>query len=166
MIFSLVYVGYRLLRGTAPASEPKEPPGSAALLVLAGVMGLASFLVHIRWPIGWTFRPLNLQFPFFPQYLCMFPLGIIASRNAWLTRIPRATGRRGLAAAALLIVVLFPILFTVGGALRGDMEKFLGGFFWQNFVHRNIEETISFYGHCSSFISVIFPEEEISKIST
>ena len=46
------------------------------------------------------------------------------------------------AAAALLIVVLFPILFTVGGALRGDMEKFLGGFFWQNFAYAMWEQLL------------------------
>ena len=142
LIFSLVYVGYRLLRSAPPPARSKEPPGSLALVALAVVMGLASFLVRLRWPIGWAFAPLNLQFPFFPQYLCMFPLGIIASRNDWLMRLSRATGRRWLIVAAVLIFVVFPLIFVLGGALKGDVWKFLGELYWQAFVYAMWEQLL------------------------
>jgi peptidoglycan/LPS O-acetylase OafA/YrhL len=159
LIFSLVYVGYRLLRSRAPASEQKALPGTLALLALAAAMGLVTFLVRIRRPIGWTLEPLNLQVPFFPQYVCMFPLGIIASRNDWLMRLPRATGRRWLILAVILIFVVFPLLFTLGGALKGDVWKFLGELYWQAFAYAMWEQllcvamivglTVLFREHCN-----------------
>jgi peptidoglycan/LPS O-acetylase OafA/YrhL len=152
-------VGYRLLRSRAPASEQKALPGTLALLALAAAMGLVTFLVRIRRPIGWTLEPLNLQVPFFPQYVCMFPLGIIASRNDWLMRLPRATGRRWLILAAVLIFVVFPLLFTLGGALEGDVWKFLGELYWQAFAYAMWEQllcvamivglTVLFREHCN-----------------
>ena len=142
LIFSLVYVGYRLLRRRPAASEQKALPGTLGLLALAAGMGLVTFLVRIRRPIGWTLDPLNLQLPFFCQYVCMFPLGIIASRNDWLMRLPRATGRRWLILAVVLTFVVFPLLFTLGGALRGDVWKFLGELHWQAFAYAMWEQLL------------------------
>jgi glucan biosynthesis protein C len=142
LIFSFVYVGCRWLRNDPPTSERKDPPGNLALITLAAGMGLANFLVRIRLPIAWSLDPLNLQLPFFSQYLCMFPLGIVAFRNDWLARMPRATGRRWLALAAVLIAVIFPLLFTLGGALEGDVRKFLGEFHWQAFTYAMWEQLV------------------------
>ena len=149
LIFSFVYVGYRLLRNNPPASERKDPPGNLALIALAAGMGLATFLVRIRlpiaWsrlPIAWSFDPLDLQLPFFSQYLCMFLLGIVASRNDWLAHMPRATGRLWLALAGVLIFVIFPILFTLGGAFQGNVPKFLGELHWQAFAYAMWEQLV------------------------
>jgi surface polysaccharide O-acyltransferase-like enzyme len=142
LILSFVYVGYRLLRNDPPTSERREPPGSLALIALAAGMGLANFLVRIRLPISWSLDPLNLQLPFFSQYLCMFALGIVASRNDWLARMPRATGRLWLAFATVLIVVIFPLLFTLGGAMEGNVGKFLGELHWQAFAYAMWEQLV------------------------
>jgi fucose 4-O-acetylase-like acetyltransferase len=142
LIFSFVYVAYRLLRSDPPASARRDPPGSTALITLATGLGLATFLVRIRLPITWSLQPLNLQLPFFLQYLCMFPLGIVASRNDWLVGMPRATGRLWLAVAAVLTVVVFPLLFTLGGALQGNVQQFLGGLHWQAFAYAMWEQLL------------------------
>jgi len=94
-------------------------------------LGVVSFLVRIWLPIGWVFEPLNLQFPFFPQYICMFIVGITAYRRNWLTRIPDAMGRFWLCAAVALIFIVFPAVVVVGGGLSGDVTPFIGGFRWQ-----------------------------------
>ena len=142
LIFSFVYAGYRLLRNDPPTSERRDPPGNFAMVTLAACVGLATFLIRIRLTISWSLQPLNLQLPFFLQYLCMFPLGIMASRNDWLARLPRTTGRLWLALAAVLIVVVFPLLFTLGGALQGDVGKFLGGLHWQAFAYAMWEQLL------------------------
>ncbi len=142
LVFSFVYVGYRLLRNDPPTSEQKAPPGSLTLIALAAGMGLANFLVRVRLPVAWSLDPLRLQLPFVSQYACMFGLGIVACRNDWLARMSRATGRRWLALAAVLIFVIFPLLFTLGGALEGDVGKFLGGFHWQAFAYAMWEQLV------------------------
>lgn len=142
LIFSFVYVGWRLLRGASPVSKGKEPPGSAALIALAAGMGLVSFVIRTGLPVGWSFGPFNLQLPFFVQYIAMLIIGIIAYRGDWLMRIPRATGKRWLIVAAVLIVVVFPVLFVLGGALEGDVSKFVGGLHWQAFAYAMWEQLL------------------------
>jgi hypothetical protein len=83
--------------------------------------------VRLWRPVGWAFDPLNLQFPFFVQYVAMLIVGVIACRNDWLSRLPRATGRLWLGVGIFLIVVVFPAMFVLGGAPQGNVAPFLGG---------------------------------------
>jgi len=110
-------------------------PGNLTIAAFAVALGAVSFLVRIWLPIGWAFGPLNLQFPFFPQYICLFIVGIMAYRRDWLTRIPDSAGRFWLCAAVLLVLVVFPVLIVVGGGLNGDIAPFAGGLHWQCFAY-------------------------------
>jgi surface polysaccharide O-acyltransferase-like enzyme len=42
----------------------------------------------------------------------------------------------------LLILVLFPILFILGGALEGNTDAYAGGLTWQSFAYSTWEEFI------------------------
>ena len=108
-------------------------PGNLAIVFFTLALSTATFIVRIWLPVGWNFGPLNFQFPFFPQYICMFILGIIAYRRNWLAQIPDAMGKLWLGAAVIFIVILFPALFVLGGAASGDISLFMGGFHWQCF---------------------------------
>ena len=110
-------------------------PSNLTTAAFAVALGAVSFLVRIWLPIGWAFRPLNLQFPFFPQYICLFIVGVMAYRRNWLTRIPDSMGRLWLCAALLLVLVLFPVLVVAGGGLNGDIAPFAGGLHWQCFAY-------------------------------
>jgi surface polysaccharide O-acyltransferase-like enzyme len=133
LLFSLLYMLWRLAGRTAvaPRVEDSKPPGFRSLAVLALVLGVASFLVRLWKPIGWSYGPLNFQFPFFPQYIAMFILGVMAYRRQWLTRLSAAVGRPSLIAAAVFALVLSPLLIVVGGGAQGDVSRFLGGLYWQ-----------------------------------
>jgi peptidoglycan/LPS O-acetylase OafA/YrhL len=74
-----------------------------------------------------------LQFPFFPQYIGLFVIGIIAYRQNWFLGIPTTTGKVWLGIAIVLIVLL-PVIFVLGGALEGNVDPFLGGVNWQSFA--------------------------------
>lgn len=132
LFFSLLYL---LWKGVAPSRsqrpEQYRPPQGREIAVLAVILSVLSFIVRLRLPLGWSFEPLNLQFPFFPQYIALFVLGIHAYHHGWLMDIPRGTGRRWLAIAAVLVLAGFPLLFLTGGALSGDLEPFKGGWHWQ-----------------------------------
>jgi surface polysaccharide O-acyltransferase-like enzyme len=112
------------------------PPFSNLAIAAFGVaLGAVSFVVRIWLPIGWAFEPLNLQFPFFPQYICLFIVGVVAYRRNWLARIPDVMGRLWLCAALLLVLVVFPALIVAGGGLGRNIAPFAGGLHWQCFSY-------------------------------
>ena len=135
LIFSSFYILWRLFVKTTASSgqDSDKLPGNLAIAFFAFTLSVVTFIVRMWLPIGWSFEPLNLQFPFFPQYICMFIAGIAAYRRNWLTRIPDAMGRLWLCLAVVLIVIVFPALFTLGGAIKGNIAPFTGGLHWQCF---------------------------------
>ena len=135
LIFAGCYVLWRLFT-KAPASSVQDGgkmPGNLAIALFALALGTVSFIVRIWLPVGWAFGPLNFQFPFFPQYICMYIVGIIAYKHNWLARIPDVMGKFWLGVAIIFIIILFPVLFVLGGAPSGDISPFMGGFHWQCF---------------------------------
>ena len=133
LLFSLVYAAWRLA-GRSPTQATDSDgklPSALSLALLAVFLGIITFLVRLQWPIGWSFGPLNFQFPFFPQYIVMFILGVAASRRQWLTRMPKTMGRSALLLAAGFVFVLLPVLMLLGGAAKGDVSRYVGGLHWQ-----------------------------------
>jgi surface polysaccharide O-acyltransferase-like enzyme len=77
-----------------------------------------------------------------PQYIVLFFVGVIAYRGNWFQRISVATGKLWLGIVLFLILVLFPILFALGGALEGNTDAYAGGLTWQSFAYSTWEEFI------------------------
>ncbi len=132
LIFSVLYVLWRRLipdRSDKPAAETRLPSNrTIALFVIA--LGVAAFLVRIWLPLGWDFVPLNLQFPFFVQYIALFVVGLIAYRRNWLLNLPEKTGRLWLGIALFCVLLFWPLALG-GGALQHGLEPFRGGLHWQ-----------------------------------
>jgi len=137
LIFAGFYVLWRLFAKTPACSvqDGGKVPSNLTIAFFALALGTVTFIVRIWLPIGWSFEPLNFQFPFFPQYICMYIVGIVAYRRNWLTRIPDAMGRLWLCLAVVMIVIVFPSLFTLGGAIKGNTAPFTGGLHWQCFSY-------------------------------
>ena len=137
LIFAIGYVLWRaFVRKPAPAAQiDGKLPGSTSIAAFAIALGAVSFVVRIWLPIGWAFEPLNLQFPFFPQYICMFIIGIVAYRRNLMVRIPDAMGRFWLFIAVFFAFILLPALIVAGGALSGNLTPFMGGLHWQCFAY-------------------------------
>ena len=132
LIFSLVYVLWRWVARTQLIAHDKDRPfpGNGSILLVALLLGCASFLVRLVSPVNDTFGPLNLQFANFGQYITLFILGLVAYRRNWLAVIPKRTGRLWLGVAIFLILFYAP-LAVVGGAMDSP-ERFLGGWHWQS----------------------------------
>ncbi len=123
----------RRRRLVSPAIAP-----SSSLLVL---LGLAGFLVRGEFVMDeYTFTPLNLQIPFFAQYIALFVLGLIAYRRNWLTELPDRTGRLWLRIAVLMILLWAPMM-VVNGAINDD-NSFKGGWCWQSLVYALWESSL------------------------
>jgi fucose 4-O-acetylase-like acetyltransferase len=136
LIFAGCYALRRLLTKTSSPIVPTESkvPGNPAVVLFALAVSIITFIIRIWLPLGWNFEPLNFQFPFFTQYICMFIVGIVAYKRNWLARIPVTMGKLWLAVAIIFIFILFPVLFVSGGAMSGDISAFVGGFNWQCFA--------------------------------
>jgi surface polysaccharide O-acyltransferase-like enzyme len=134
LIFSLIYVVYQRIlgRGKSLEGKPRPLPGDQTIILLAVLLGIISFLVRIKLPVGWSLPHLGLQFPHFPQYITLFALGIAASRNNWLEQITYKRGFRWFIFAQVMIFLMFPLLFITGGAAAGVIDPFMGGAHWQS----------------------------------
>jgi glucan biosynthesis protein C len=127
LIFDVAYVGWRTFAAKPISARPF--PKNGIILAFALLLGAATFAVRLIWPIGWTFTLLNFELPYFPQYIALFIVGLIAYRSNWLMTIPKETGRFWRRAAIALGISLSAI-FLVGGH-SGGISTFLGGYSWQ-----------------------------------
>jgi glucan biosynthesis protein C len=137
LIFTLAYSIWRLFTSRNPgvpqAVQPSVEsgfPSNRALVLFALGMGLAGFVVRLKFPVNWNFQFLNLQFPNFAQYILMFMAGLLAYRSGWLANMPEAAGRFWLRMAGITLLLYVPGAL-LGGALESD-QPFLGGWHWQS----------------------------------
>jgi len=137
LVFNLAYVVWRktLGRGASLGKTDRAIPGNLSVAALAIALGLATFVVRIWLPIGWSIALLNFEFPFLPQSVCLFVVGVVAYRRNWLGRIPIATGRLWQGVALVFVAVLLPVLFVAGGATSGNLLPYIGGLHWQCFAY-------------------------------
>ena len=82
LIFTVVYVVWRRFFRPNPPVPPVKTgsrfPSSKAIVLCAMLLAAVTFVIRLRVPMGWKFEPLNLQFPFFVQYIALFVAGLIA----------------------------------------------------------------------------------------
>ena len=133
LLFSALYALWRLLaRPHAPAPLDLEFrfPSSGRIALTALLMGIGSFAVRVALPMGWNLGLLNLQFPFFVQYIVLFVVGLVAYRRNWLLGLPDRAGRLWLGIAAGLILLFWPLVVG-GGAIDQGFDAFGGGWHWQ-----------------------------------
>lgn len=143
LFFGLIYLLWQRLRAPKIKAAPGvvRHPTTRHILTLAVLLAVASFVVRLRFPLGWSLEPFNVQLCFFPQYVAMFALGIHAYHHGWLLTIPIKTGQRWGAVAAAMVLAGFPLLFLLGGAMSGDLVPFMGGFHWQSLALAMWEQT-------------------------
>jgi glucan biosynthesis protein C len=144
LIFSVAYVLWRLLTQSqhVEVTRVSQFPRNGSVVLFAVLLGLGAFGVRIVLPFGWNFELLNLQFPFFVQYIAFFIVGVVTYRNNWLQRMPPRTGRLWLGIAAALVILFWPMMIG-GGALEGSLDLFRGGMHWQAFAYAIWESLLS-----------------------
>jgi glucan biosynthesis protein C len=143
----ILAVIYALLRRATKALSPWSAaggrlPGNIAIAALACALGIVTFIARLWFPIGRFYGPLNFQLGFFPQYIALFVVGVMAYRSNWLLPIDAHLGRLWLVVAGAFAVVGFPILFVAGGALSGEVSPFLGGLHWQSLAYAVWEQVV------------------------
>jgi hypothetical protein len=128
LIFTFIFLLFRNIGSTICISFP----GTLKIVLFALFTGLMQFVIRIWLPVGWSMPFTNFQFPFFVQYIFLFPLGIVAYQNNWLDSISFKTGKQWFISAQILIFIGFPMLFILGGATETGTDNFMGGLKWQS----------------------------------
>lgn len=135
LIFSVLYVAWRLATGSRPSPSTVDArfPGNGVIALFALLLAVASFGVRLWRPVGWNLTPVNLQFPFFAQYIALFIVGLIAYRRNWFLSLPDTTGRLWLVIAVVIVLLFWPM--AIGGGIDKGTEPFMGGWRWQAFAY-------------------------------
>ncbi|TMC15649.1 MAG: hypothetical protein E6J34_21515 [Chloroflexi bacterium] len=147
LIFECGYVAWRMVakRWANRVADPIAWPHFGVIFAFILVLALTSYLVRIAWPLG----KIVFGFPslaYVPQYLSLFLIGIVASRNNWLRTWPESMGKRGFWLALVGTLILLPIALNgqlgtlilfpaaISGQL-GTLDGFLGSGTWQSGVY-------------------------------
>ncbi|MHA2104944.1 MAG: acyltransferase family protein [Candidatus Hodarchaeales archaeon] len=128
LIFTLLYTLWRqitkisIIQHRIPRDLPI--PKYYYLLIIALLLGLCTFLIRFVSPVD-SF-PLGFPFGFFPQYLMMFSIGIIAARYDWFEKMSKD---HIIVWASIIIttIALFYIYFFIFLGIEADFSVLLGG---------------------------------------
>ena len=142
LIFTLLYVLYRVT--VTPLAKVVKLPTVTAILLFAVIIGLISFTVRIVFPVGWVLKPLGFQLGHFPQYIALFILGLIASKNKWLNNTDYKKGKRMRVIALCLVFIGFPLFFVVRKILDFPIAWFNTGTHWQSLWYAAWEQLVGF----------------------
>ncbi|AYL94086.1 acyltransferase family protein [Mucilaginibacter celer] len=134
LLFSLVFVVVNLPEKRKIHAGKKSPTALNIILFAAG-LSVVTYLVRIVFPIGWVLKPVGFQLGHFPQYIAMFWMGVVASRNNWLNGFEYKTGKLFAWLALLMVVMVFPVLFVVKEVTHSPVETFNGLGHWQSLMY-------------------------------
>jgi hypothetical protein len=127
LVFSLLYALFRWFIPNPSAADVKDRPlpTKLGILLLILIIAAGAFLIRIVLPIGTSIQ--NMQFCYFSSYIVLFIIGVVSKQNDWLSRLEYAAGRRWLISAIGLGFVGFAVVMILGGALEGDLLRFMAG---------------------------------------
>jgi surface polysaccharide O-acyltransferase-like enzyme len=133
LVYSTVYVVWRLVTARRSSTEPLPVPSNGAIFAFALALALVTFLVMIEYPLNrWTvlFGIFTAEPAHLPEYASLFVVGLLAYQGQWITRMSTRQGMLwlgvGLALSALSCLRPFGATggFTVDTLMRSTWEAF------------------------------------------
>lgn len=133
LVFSLLYALVRLVVQRAPVCRSTPVPSLAVLLGGGLAIAAVTFLVRFAAPFGSSWH--HFQFCFFPQYIALFALGIVARRRGRIAALPRRWGKPALWTAVIGAPLTMTALLVVNDLMHGTFNDACGGWHWQAAVY-------------------------------
>lgn len=132
LFFTLLYTSYRIVAASnlQKNAQPYKIPNVWIIMLFAFVLGIVAFVTRIWFPIGNFVPIIGFQLAHFPQYICMFIIGIIAHKYQWLNSINFKTSVKWLLFALVMILFSPLLIYYFAGAAFGGIGNtihFLGG---------------------------------------
>lgn len=140
LLFTIIYVVAKKIFNNN-FRETLAVPNLRTIVLFALALGIVSFLVRIIFPVGWILKPFGFQFGHFTQYIALFVIGLLASKNNWFDQLSEKTGRQ-LKRSFWLCLLFFPVFFIVKFKLNTPSSWFTGGFHWQALLYAVWEQFI------------------------
>jgi surface polysaccharide O-acyltransferase-like enzyme len=97
-------------------------------LALAAV----TFFVRTVFPLFHRNLHIHFELGHFPQYILLFVLGVLAARYKSDNFITCQEGKKWGWMVSFLVILIFPLMFFLGGAQSHGVSLFLGGWTWQS----------------------------------
>jgi glucan biosynthesis protein C len=146
LIFTMAYLIARSLfcKGNSDINLPKKIPKNYLIILTALAIGVMSFLVRIKFPLGRNLKPFEFQLAFFTQYIFFFIIGIVAYHNDWFETIPYKKSLNWFILAQVLILIVLPLAMVFGIGPSGNLDTFLGGWTWQSLAYSLWEQVTGF----------------------
>ena len=142
LLFTLLYLLWRALSKRSGVIK-LDMPSPLMIIIFAAGVGVASFLVRIWFPVGWSLPYTGFQLAYFSQYIALFVLGLAASQNDWLNTLDWETGKRFIR-YALRLLWFFLLFFILEKLIAFPASWFTNGFHWQQFLFAVWEQTLGF----------------------
>jgi surface polysaccharide O-acyltransferase-like enzyme len=139
LLFTLIYVFIRPLI-QSEQDKIRPVPNNSRILVFALSLGILSYLVRIFFPVGWSLQPFGFQLAYFSQYVAMFILGIVASRNHWLEQFDVKKARPFLRLALIMMFLIFPLMYVIKIVTGCTIESFSGKGTYQSLLSASWEQ--------------------------
>ncbi len=131
LIFSAVYVFYRLISNYPFSLFKNTFPTNAAITGSIITISLGTFFVRIWYPVGVEVLD-SFQLGHFTHYVFCFWVGILAYRCRWFENLSNPKPWK---IVALLSIIALPIMIVVLGVIMGyDLDIALGTFSWQSLM--------------------------------
>ncbi len=143
LLFTLIYVLVRIIFKRPTSTKTLPAPTALTIVLFAAGVGVISFLVRLIFPVGWSLQPVGFQLGHFSQYIALFILGLIASKNNWLNTISDTTGKR-LGSFAGWLLLFFLVFFIIEKTTHMQGSWWSGGLHWQALLYGVWEQVIGF----------------------
>ncbi|PJJ79482.1 acyltransferase family protein [Mucilaginibacter auburnensis] len=153
LLFTTVYVIIRKWISPGTLAKVRSMPSAGLILGTATAVGFISYLVRINFPVGWVLQPLGFQLGHFPQYIAMFILGLVASRQRWLETDAYRTGKVMARVAVGLVVLGFPAFVIARNILGYPVSDYNVGGHWPSLWYAVWEQLLGF-SICAALICI------------
>lgn len=140
LLFTLLYTGIKKIF-KINFNKSIHAPDSRTILLFSIIIGIISFLVRIIFPVGWVLKPVGFQLGHFPQYIALFIIGLLASKNNWFDQLSGETAKQ-LKKVVWYCLLFFPVFFIIKFKLNTPSSWFSGGFHWQALLYAVWEQMI------------------------
>jgi hypothetical protein len=147
LIFSLAYAAWARWRGQGPGRLGRSHVSLDGLLLLALAVTATTFLLRMVYEYDGDEFLIDLNMYQWPQCLAMFGLGVVASRQGWLTAVPDHLRRR-CRTATLVAGAAFGAYMAYGaiaGAFEGE-SAWRGGLNLDALAFTTLESTVTVVG--------------------
>jgi surface polysaccharide O-acyltransferase-like enzyme len=125
LTFTFIYL--LLVQTGLKISRKVNLPNNFQLLTAGFLLGVFTFLTRLAFPTGWILKPLGFQLGHFPEYIFMFIVGIIASKNNWLAQLNYRQGKNLRWFISPMILLVLPAMFVIYLKFKFPISDFNGG---------------------------------------